>query len=153
MGKARPESTGQSHQFDAFLVGTSTFGRLRSGARALYFTVETFKLYASWCYVRILVIAILCNQTLVILTVTLTMTDVPSKYVWKIKESRIVFKGKIVITEYPQVFILSGLFRCLFTIACFCVHFSCLSYFHQPEANSIKTTKVKWKFARKFCCD
>ena len=47
MGKARPESAGQTHQFDAFLVGTSTFGRLRSGARALYFTVETFKLYAS----------------------------------------------------------------------------------------------------------
>ena len=37
-------------------------------------------------------IAILCNQTLVILTVTLTMTDVPSKHVWKIKESRIVCK-------------------------------------------------------------
>ena len=85
------------HQFDAFLVGTSTFGRLRSGARALYFTVETFKLYASWCYVRILVIAILCNQTLVILTVTLTMTDVPSKHVWKIKESRIVFKDFDII--------------------------------------------------------
>ena len=47
MGKARPESTGQTHQFDAFLVGNSTFGRLWSGARALYFTVETFKLYAS----------------------------------------------------------------------------------------------------------
>ena len=31
-------STGQTHQFDAFLVGTSTFGRLRPGARALYFT-------------------------------------------------------------------------------------------------------------------
>ena len=47
MGKARPESTGQTHQFDAFLVGNSTFGRLRSGARVLYVTVETFKLYAS----------------------------------------------------------------------------------------------------------
>ena len=30
MGKAGPESTGQTHQFDAFFVGTSTFGRLRS---------------------------------------------------------------------------------------------------------------------------
>ena len=109
MGKARPESTGQTHQFDAFLVGNSTFGRLRSGARALYFTVETFKLYASWCYVRILVIAILCNQTLVILTVTLTMTDVPSKHVWKIKESRIVFKDfDIFISIY---FSFTGILR------------------------------------------
>ena len=47
MAKARPESTGQTHQFDTFLVGTSTFGRLQSGAHALYFTIETFKLYAS----------------------------------------------------------------------------------------------------------
>ena len=106
MGKARPESTGQTHQFDAFLVGNSTFGRLLSGARALYFTVETFKLYASWCYVRILVIAILCNQTLVILTVTLTMTDVPSKHVWKIKESRIVFKDFDIIAVVPTFQIL-----------------------------------------------
>ena len=28
--------------FDAFLIGTSTFGRLQSGASALYFNVETY---------------------------------------------------------------------------------------------------------------
>ena len=48
-------------------------------------------------------IAILCNQTLVILTVTLTMTDVPSKHVWKIKESRIVFKDYIYISMKVSV--------------------------------------------------
>ena len=49
-------------------------------------------------------IAILCNQTLVILTVTLTMTDVPSKHVWKIKESRIVFKDFDIIAVVPTLF-------------------------------------------------
>ena len=34
------------------------------------------------------------QPTLAILTITLTMTDVPSKYVWKIKKSCIVFKEK-----------------------------------------------------------
>ena len=49
----------------------------------------TVKITSVWLHN--IAIAILCNQTLVILTVTQTMTDVPSKHVWKIKESRIVF--------------------------------------------------------------
>ena len=55
MGKARPESICvKMRQFDASLVGTSTFGRLRSGARTVYFTVKTFE---------IVCIVILCTNT------------------------------------------------------------------------------------------
>ena len=70
-------------------------------------------------------IAILCNQTLVILTVTLTMTDVPSKHVWKIKESRIVFKHFDIIAVVPTFWI-NYIFIYLFTSA-FHFHFRFLA--------------------------
>ena len=44
--KARPESAGQKHYLDAFLVDTLT-DSLWSGKLALCFTATTLKLYAS----------------------------------------------------------------------------------------------------------